>query len=178
MPTPTITARPSPEEKLRFAALAASRGVSESTLALIAIRALLGSDMAPEPVAHLAASKEPATDRITIRLRPGDGRAIYDRAVRRGMKPSAYLAALVRAHVTGNPPLPSNELAVVKQGVVILAGLGRLLARTARRGAEEGSMAPELQQELSRTRAVVAALEQRTHELARAALVAWESRYD
>jgi hypothetical protein len=177
-PAPSITARPSLEEKLRFAELAASRGVSESALALIAIRVLLHSNGAPSSAFGSATRREVATDRITIRLRPGDGRALQDRAARRGMKPSAYLAALVRAHVTGNPPLPTNELAIVKQGVVILAGLGRLLARTARRGAEEGHMPPELQQELSRTRAVVAALEQRTHELARAALVAWESRSD
>ena len=38
---PSITARPSPAEKQRFAELAAARGISESALALIAIRALL-----------------------------------------------------------------------------------------------------------------------------------------
>ena len=38
---PSITARPTPAEKERFATLAASRGMSESALALIAIRSLL-----------------------------------------------------------------------------------------------------------------------------------------
>lgn len=49
---PSITARPTPPEKRMFAAVAAQRQVSESTLALIAIRALLDSqspDLAPNP---------------------------------------------------------------------------------------------------------------------------------
>lgn len=40
---PSITARPRSEEKVRFAQLAAARGISESALALIAIRDLLES---------------------------------------------------------------------------------------------------------------------------------------
>jgi hypothetical protein len=39
----SITARPTRDEKQRFVDLAASRGISESALALIAIRALLES---------------------------------------------------------------------------------------------------------------------------------------
>jgi hypothetical protein len=177
-PIPTITARPSPEEKARFAELAARLGISESALALIAIRALLDSNAPATEAVHSTAEREPATDRVTIRLRPGDGRAIHDRAIRRGFKPSTYIAALVRAHVTRNPPLPSNELALLKQGIVVLARLGQLIAQTTRRAAEQGALPPELAKELSQTRAVVAGLERCTHDLAKAALIAWESRYD
>lgn len=74
-PIPTISARPSPDERARFVELAASLGVSESALALTA-------------------------------------------------KPSAYIAALVRAHVSCNPPLPTNEVALFKQGIVVLSRLG------------------------------------------------------
>ncbi|MDB6100568.1 MAG: hypothetical protein JWO52_567 [Gammaproteobacteria bacterium] len=38
-------------------------------------------------------------------------------------------------------------------------------------------MTTELREDLSRTRALVAALEQRTHDLARAALISWETPY-
>jgi hypothetical protein len=172
---PSITAWPTPEEKQRFAALATSRGTSESRLALIAIRAVLESN---EPTSQRTAPtliREPASDRITVRLRPGDRRAIADRAQRRGMKGSAYLAALVRAHVGANPPLAADELAALKQAVVVLAALGRLLSRIARGATQTGVMSTDLQQRLSQTRTVVAALEQRTHDLARAALVSWES---
>ncbi len=115
-----------------------------------------------------------ATDRITIRLRTGDREAITRRAAQRGMKASTYLAALTRAHVGVNPPLAATELVALKQSVIVLAGLGRLLARSLRMASGAGIVREDLQ----RTRAVVADLEQRTHDLARAALVSWESRND
>lgn len=174
---PSITARPTLTEKERFATLAASRGMSESTLALIAIRSLLDCNDVGETNAA-PARPERSTDRITIRLRPGDRRVINERASRRGMKASTYLAALVRAHIAANPPLTNEELGAYKQGVILLAGLGRLLARLSRDAARAGRIPQDLQQELSRTRAVIAGLEKRTHDLARAALMSWESGYD
>jgi hypothetical protein len=91
---PTITARPTPQEKRLIAAVAAQRQISESALALIAIRAWLdsqSSDLPPNP-----SSGGPALDRITIRLRPGDRLAIRHRASERRMKDSGYIAALRR----------------------------------------------------------------------------------
>src|SRR5882762_3102835 len=93
---PSITARPSPAEKARFAQLAERAGMSESALALVAIRTLINPD-GKTPQATFGATKSErirATDRITIRLRPGDGAAITRRAAERGMKASTYLAAL------------------------------------------------------------------------------------
>ena len=169
-PPPSITARPSPDEKERFATLAARAGISESALALIAIRDVLNPDAKligeTEPTPALG----PATDRVTIRLRPGDGASVARRAAQRGMKPSAYIAALVRAHITHSPPWPANELAALKQSVAVLAGLGRCLVQAAK----NGSRIPR--DDLQGIRVVVAALEQRTHDLARAALISWESR--
>lgn len=169
-PPPSITARPSHDEKERFATLAARAGISESALALIAIRDVLNPDAKPLAETEATQRLGPSTDRITIRLRPGDGASIARRAVQRGLKPSAYIAALVRAHIAHSPPWPANELAALKQGVAMLAGLGRLLAQAAK--SPSGIACDDLQ----RTRAAVAALEQRTHDLARAALISWESR--
>jgi hypothetical protein len=174
-PAPSITARPTPDEKRRCAELASSRGMSESTLALIGIRSLLNSN---GPPARWVEKPAQATDRITIRLRPGDHETIARRAAQRGMKASTYLAALVRAHVAANPPLAAAELAALKQSIVVLAGFGRLLAQTARNAPLGGPEREDLKQHLSRTRAAVAALEERTHDLARAALISWESRSD
>ena len=92
------------------------------------------------------------------------------------MKRSAYLAALVRAHVAANPPLATNELAALKHSVVVLAGLGTLLAQTARNAALSGAGLEDVRQNISRTRAAVATLEQRTHDVVRTALISWESR--
>jgi hypothetical protein len=173
---PTITARPTPEEKHLFATVAAQRQISESTLALIAIRALLKSqspDLLPTP-----SSRGPALDRITIRLRPGDRLAIRHRTSERRVKDSGYIAALVRGHVAANPPLTIHELAAFKAGVSVLAGCGRLLARSAREAAQTGVLTWDLQQEIRGTRALVSELERRMHEFAQAALISWESRVD
>lgn len=174
---PSITVRPSPNEKDRFAVLARSRGLSESALALSAIRAVINKDSGClDPYA--TGPRTPATDRITIRLRPGDGQAIAGRAEQRGMRPAAYLAALVRAHVAVNPPLAANELAALKRSVVLLARLGTLLAYAVRHPALDAPGLDDVRQNMSHTRAAVAALEQRTHELVRTALISWESRGD
>jgi hypothetical protein len=115
---------------------------------------------------------------ITIRLRPGDRRILNQRAAQRGIRSSTYVAALVRAHIAASPPLTIDELAVLKHGVAVLAKLGRALSQTARFVAQGGPLPPEFQKELALTRIVVAALEQRTHGLARSALVTSESRYE
>jgi hypothetical protein len=175
MTAPSITARPTPEEKRLFAAVAAKRQISESTLALIAIRFLLDSDTPDLPANR---SSGPAVDRITIRLRPGDRLAIRQRAAQRRMKDSAYIAGLVRGHVAANPPRATHELGAFKLAVSAMAAFSRILARTAREAAQAGVLTRDLQQDLSRTRALVADVEQRMHEFARAALVTWESRVD
>ena len=144
--------------------------MSEAALALSAIRAAIGTGTASSCEPHVGDARVSATDRITIRLRPGDGEWIARRAAQRGMKRSAYLSALVRAHVAQNPPLPANELAALKLSVVVLAGLGRLLAREAKRPpASRGTICSE-------RGTSIAELEQRTHALAKAALISWESR--
>lgn len=125
---PTITVRLTPEEKRQFAKLAASRGLSECALAVATLRALLtpGTPFLAD-IAN-ASPREAATDRITIRLRPGDGAALEARAARRQMKTSTYLAALVRSHIAANTVLTADELDSVKKAVVVLAGVGRLLS--------------------------------------------------
>ena len=175
---PTITVRLTPEEKQRFAELAASRGLSECALAVATLRALLTPSTSSALNIPSASHREAATDRITIRLRPGDGAALEARAARRRMKTSTYLAALVRSHIAANPVLSANELETVKQAVIVLAGVGRVLSRIARCGSQQGSLPPEVRQALAQTRSVVAAVEQRTSDLARAALRSWEARYE
>jgi hypothetical protein len=175
---PSITARPTPAEKQRFTELAAARGLSESELALVAIRALLESNAATTIGSAQASTREPAIDRITIRLRPGDRHSINDRAARRGMKTSAYLAALVRAHIAANPPVPAAELSTLKTMVAVMSALGRVLAHLDRRVSETGEGAPELATTLYKTRAAVRALELATADFTRTALESWETLYD
>ena len=170
---PSITVRPSPEEKARFATLAAVSGLSESALALKAIRMVLIPDSVPADAAAAVRAREPATDRITIRLRPGDRDVISRRAVQRRMKVSTYVAALVRAHLAVNPPLATHELSALKQSVAVLLAIGQFLAKSARAAPTD-----MMREDLHRTRAAVAAVEQRFHDFTRAALISWESRSD
>jgi hypothetical protein len=123
-----------------------------------------------------AAERVRATDRITIRLHPGDGAVIARRAAERGMKTATYLAAMTRTHIAPDPPLFTN--AALKHSIAALCELGTILAHSARNPALSGPGLEELRLTLSRTRAAVTALEQRTHDFAKAALMAWESRFD
>jgi hypothetical protein len=173
---PCITARPSVLEKMRFRALALRSGMSESALALVAIRNLLGPDVKTSETSATSMERLAASDRITIRLRPGDGAVIARRAAARGMKVSGYLSALVRAHVRGNPPLPHAELAALKSSVTVLAGLGQVFARLARSSTLTDTDGEALRKDIAQTRVVLAALEEQTHDIAKAALIAWESR--
>ena len=174
---PSITVRPSAEEKARFKLLAQHVGLSESALALNAIRVLLERNkqwlrqQSPFNPEHVA-----ATDRITIRLRPGDGLAVIQRATERGFKPATYISALVRAHITANPPLPSAEVNALKISIGVLAGLGTLLANTSRHGIPSGPQGEIYREAIRRTRGEIAALEQRMADLTKAALIAWETQ--
>lgn len=173
---PTITIRLTASEKQSFANLAAVRGISESELALAAIRELLNSND------HAAGMELPvrqaSSDRITIRLRPGDRQWIADRAAQRGIKVSRYLAALVRAHVARNPPLTNDELVTLKVTVSVLSHIRVELGAIARSILTSTPNAVTLIRELRQIAVVVVEAERQAHALARAALISWESYSD
>jgi hypothetical protein len=172
---PTITIRVALAEKALFSELAEKHGVSESALALRGVRWLL--DCADRLPSRPVQETGPATDRITIRLRPGDGRGIAIRASHRAMKPSAYLAGLVRAHIAVGTPLATMELAALKQAVANLAGIGSQMALL-RAGLQDNSRTPaEVRAAVERALQSVEAIEDRVHDLALAARQAWESHY-
>jgi len=85
------------------------------------------------------------------------------------------MPSLVRAHLMVNPPLPAAELAALKDSVEVLAGLGHALAHVARGSVLTDVDHEALRKEISHVRIVLARLEQQTHDLAKAALIAWES---
>lgn len=175
--SPSITARPSAEEKARFKLVARHAGLSEAELALRAIRTLLSRDeqwLARRP--DLKWEHVTASDRITIRLRPGDGLEVIRRATERGMRPATYISGLVRAHVKANPPLPAAEVNALKTSIAVLAMLGTALAKASRKGIPSGPQGDVYAEMIRRTRAEIASLERRIVDLTRAALIAWETR--
>src|SRR6185436_3747714 len=86
----------SPDRKTQFAALAASQGLSESRMLGLLIESVLSSNSA-EARSDVDAPQYGDRDRITIRLRAGDGALLRLRAHARGMSYSTYAAALIRA---------------------------------------------------------------------------------
>jgi hypothetical protein len=151
--------------------------MSESALALRAIRTLLSRDepwLARQP--DLKWEYVAASDRITIRLRPGDGLEVIRRATERDMKPATYISALVRAHIRANPPLAAGEVNALKTAIVVLANLGTMLAKTSRDGIPSGPQGEVYAEVLRRTRGEIANLERRIVDLTKAALIAWETR--
>lgn len=165
---PSITARPSSEEKALFSSVATARGITESALALEAIRTYLAAnEMARNAVGR---ERTAATDRITIRLRPGDGGWIAGRARARGMKSSGYLAALIRAHISSTPPLPEEEIRVFKRAVAVLVDFGRII---------QNKPATTLTREdLHHVRAALEHIQKELQSFIKASLMAWESRID
>src|SRR4051794_10096481 len=92
-----IGTRTSSEAKARFAALAARQGLSESAFLGLLVERVLATNSVGD--AQFAASKrgdpDLASDRVTLRLRPGD-RALADaKAAARRMRTASYLAMLV-----------------------------------------------------------------------------------
>jgi hypothetical protein len=113
----------SPATHARFKATARERGVSVSTLlSEIVDDALEGHEPKDAPPAPDIG--EPCTY-LTFRPRPGDLTAIGRRAAARRMKPATYVAALVRAHIVEDPPLPPAELAVLERSMEQVSSIVR-----------------------------------------------------
>ena len=175
-PRASITTWPTPEQKGRFAALAQSRGLSESKLLGLLIDAVL----AENPVRRAAALKQkardedPATDRLTIRLRPGDGAALERRAEGRGMPPSSYVAALVRAHVSQGAVLSPRELAAIERSLAQVSASNRALLRLSNELREQGSVDRHLREELRQVQRAVSGALEASRALVKSAVESWE----
>ena len=170
----SITAWPTPDQKAGFAALALSRGLSESKL----LGLLIDSVLERNPVDEAGDERHGEVgegDRITLRLRPGDGKWLRLRAQRRGMKYTTYAAALIRAHVRRDPPMPLEELARLDRSVAEVSAVGRNLSRIARRISEGQGVDSGLRTELTGVMQVVEALRRTLREVVRVNRISWES---
>ncbi|MDM0058939.1 hypothetical protein [Variovorax fucosicus] len=127
--TAVLGTRTSSETKARFAALAAQQGLTESALLALLIDKVVAGNATSDAIdsAHRIPERECTSDRLTLRLRPGDRTLADAKAAARCMKTSSYLAMLVRTHVRGAPVMPPAELDELKGVVGHLAALGRQL---------------------------------------------------
>ncbi len=170
----SITAWPTRDRKAGLAAVAASRGLSESKL----LGLLIDSVLARNPVDEAGDERHDEAgegDRITLRLRPGDGKWLRLRAQRRGMKYTTYAAALIRAHVRLNPAMPLEELARFERGLAEISAIGRRLHQIAGAGSERQRVDSGQRVELPAVRHAVEALRQTLREVVKVNRISWES---
>ena len=170
----SITAWPTPGQKAGFAALAASRSLSESKLLGLLIDSVLERNPVDE-AGYVRHGKAGEDDRITLRLRPGDGKWLRLRAQRRGMKYTTYAAALIRAHVRADPPMPLEELARLERGLAQISAIGRRLKQIAGAVREGQGVDSGLRAELAAVLKVVEELRQALRDVVRVNRISWES---
>lgn len=165
-----IAARVNPSVKAAFGALSARRGLSESALLTLMIRAVLIDNDDPES-AHSVDSTTTTGNRISVRLRSGDLNRLRHRAAARGVRPARYLTTLVHAHLRADPPLPALELAALKQAVSELTALRRRLV-----GATDNKVVAEaMLPSAADLAAAIESLRRCVGDLVRANLISWET---
>lgn len=121
------------DTKVRFRALAAGYGLTESAL----LKSLINRAIDAHPPAigeePLAVRQAARAERLYVRLYRDDRQLLAERATARGMPSATYLAVLARAHLRHLNPLPEAERRQFAQGVAALSAIGRNLNQIARR---------------------------------------------
>ena len=170
----SITAWPTPGQKAGFAALALNRGLSQSKLLGLLIDSVLERNPVDEGGdEHHGEAGE--GDRITLRLRPGDGKWLRLRARRRSMKYTTYAAALIRAHVRADPPMPLEELARIERSLAEISAIGRRLNQIGGTVREGQGVNSGLRPELTVVLRAVEELRQALREVVKVNRISWES---
>ena len=157
----------------RFDALARDRGETPSSMLRLLINEALAGTGSPRMFGGAeddAVSRR--SDRVTVRMRPGDGRRLRLRAEVRGTKPATYLALLVRAHLSAEAPLPQAELAEVKRVLSEVSAVARALRRNSvGDGTDDCIDRNELNEALNRVEQARSAIA----SFVQASLASWES---
>ena len=169
-----IAAWATPERKGQFAALAESRGLSESKLLGLLIDSVLERNSV-DTARDKGRGEAEEGDRITLRLRPGDGQCLRLRAQRRGMKYTTYAAALIRAHLRLDPPMPLEELARLERSLAEISAIGRRIHQIAGAGRDGQGVGPGLRMDLAAVLQAVEELRRVLREMVKANRISWES---
>jgi predicted DNA-binding protein len=115
--------------------------------------------------------------RVYVRLRSDDRLLLEARALARGMRPATYVSALTRCHLRRLPPLPKEELVMLKRSIGELAAIGRNLNQIARAANEGGRLPDSAREEFRAMLKVCEALRNNTKALLKANLTSWERGY-
>lgn len=175
--TKRLSAWVEPDVGEAFRTLAEAQGLSESKLLVGLVEAYLARAKgvpARQPVDVV----DTLSERVTIRLRPGDALGVAERAAHRRQKPATYLSALVRAHLIEDPVVPDAELAELERALEAVSLVGRSLQGIARRDGREALQGVRLAQTLAATREAVEDVRQQLKAYIRIASTSWEAPYE
>jgi hypothetical protein len=160
----------------RVQTLAARRGISISCLLGEFLEEGVGTELgrpSDGPETH-----EARPERVAIRLRPGDIHGLARRATARRMKPSTYIAALVRSHLVEDPPLPSAELAVLERATAEVSTIGRNVNQIARAVNAGATLPPGAASVIGQAIEAVEAVREAAKAYVRKAVASWEAPLD
>lgn len=120
------------ETRARLQTLAATQGITESAFLRQTLYLALGGfgpidGPAPAPVDPVGRHK-----RVSVCLSNDDRRHLSERAGARGVASATYVALVLRAHLSGNGPIPKAEYQLLRQSVRELTAVGRNLNQIAR----------------------------------------------
>jgi hypothetical protein len=158
----------------QFAGLAAYHGLSQSALLRRLIDTVLAANP-PQASPTLSVLPTPAPQKLTVRLRPGDGALLARRAAARGVRTSTYVTLLLRAHLRANPPLPESELAALKDAAGAISDVLRRLDKLVRWTREGNDITSEFANDLPEVIHGVRAVRQYCSQLIETNLISWES---
>ena len=161
-----------PDTHQRFSAAAAERSLSLARLLGELVDDSIDLDV---DLPTRAAARETRRQRLSIRLQPGDIAIVSRRAAGRRMKPATYIAALVRAHLVVDPPLPSKEFAALERLTAELSAVGRNVNQVTR-AVNSGLPVPAGTAALiGRSIELIEAVREATKAYLRAAAASWEA---
>ena len=91
------------------------------------------------------------------------------------MKYTTYAAALIRAHVRADPPMPLEELARLERGLAEISAIGRRLNQIAGAASMGQGVDPGLRVELAAVVPAVEELRQTLRDVVKVNRISWES---
>src|SRR3954451_20054996 len=103
------------EFKEHFGRVAKAQGLSESALLRRLLENMVVPAREPDDLEITPVEELPSARRVSVRLRADDLLLLRERARARSLPTSTYVSYLVRSHLTAQPPLPTDELAVLKR---------------------------------------------------------------
>ena len=91
------------------------------------------------------------------------------------MRYTTYAAALIRAHVRANPPMPLEELARLERSLAEISAIGRRINQIAGAVREGQGIDPELRVELAAALQAMEDLRRALGEVVKINRISWES---